>query len=148
MLISGQLDAVATMQKHVEQIHKEEWEHVKEVSLRITQNNITDLVSQVNDANTKQGSALQNAMRLGHACKAKCAQGESEASDSNKENPGPNSKGSDPSQSDSYSNILSNACHSAKHHHEEGLAELSTLLKQLIDAQAHFCYKFILIFKD
>ena len=77
-------------------------------------------------------------MRLGHTCKAKCAQGESEASDSNKENPGPDSKGSDLSWSDSYFGILSNAHHSAKHHHEEGLAELTTLLKQSIDAQAHF----------
>ena len=138
MLISGRLDAVATMQKHAEQIHEEEWEHVKEVSLCITQNNITDLVSQVTDTKTKQGSALQNAMWLGHARKAKGAQGESEASDSDKENPGPDSKGSDPSRSDSYSSIPSNACHSAKHRCEEGLAELTTLLKQSIDAQAHF----------
>ena len=81
----------------MEQIHEEEWEHVKEVSLCITQNNITDLVSQVNDTKTKQGSTLWNAIWLGHACKAKCARGESEASDSDKENPGPDSKGSDPS---------------------------------------------------
>ena len=123
------------MQKHVEQIIEEEQEHVKGVSLCMTQNNITDLVSQVNDAKTKQGSALWNVMWLRHARKAKHAQGESEASGSNKENPGPNSKGSDPSPSDSYSSILSNAPHSAKHHHEEGL---TTLLKQSIDAQAHF----------
>ena len=37
------------MQKHVEQINEEEQEHVKGVSLCMTQNNITDLVSQVND---------------------------------------------------------------------------------------------------
>ena len=97
MLIFGQLNAVATMQKHVEQIHEEEQEHVKEVTLCITQNNITDLVSQVNDTKTKQGSMLRNVMWLGHAHKVKRAQGESEASDPNKENPGPNSKGSDPS---------------------------------------------------
>ena len=138
MLISGWLDAVAAMQKHVEQIHEEEQEHIKEVSLCITQNNITDLVSQVNDAKTKQGSTLWNAIWLRHACKAKRAQGEPEASDSDKENPGPNSKGSDASWSDSYSGIPSNAHHSAKCHHEEGLAELTTLLKQSIDAQVHF----------
>jgi hypothetical protein len=126
------------MQKHAEQIHEEEREHVKEVSLRITQNNITDLVSQANDAKTKQGSALRNAMRLGHARKAKRARGESEASDSDKENPGPDSKGSNPSPSDSYSGILSNPRHSAKRRREEGLAELTTLLQQSIDAQANF----------
>ena len=54
------------MQKHAEQIHEEEWERVKEVSICITQNNITDLVSQVTAAKTKQGSALRNAMQLGH----------------------------------------------------------------------------------
>ena len=90
------------------------------MSICITQNNITDLVSQVTDAKTKQGSALRNAMQLGHAHKAKHAQGESEASDSNKENPGPNSKGSDPSRSDSYSSIPSNARHSAKRRCGEG----------------------------
>ncbi|KAF8582428.1 hypothetical protein K439DRAFT_1618303 [Ramaria rubella] len=118
-VLSGRIDAIAAMKKHVEQVLEEECNQVKEAQ----------------DVKAAHGHAIRDAMLTGHARKSKhLREDQSESDDSDKEN-SPDTP-SHPSSSTSLYDSKTRL--SAKRHREEGFDLLASMFKSSIEKQDEY----------